>query len=48
MAAAFESGDNAEGDEEVTVRNTLERRLEWVCRAFYKFILPATSVSFFA
>jgi hypothetical protein len=47
-AAAFESGDDAEDDEEVTACSTLERGLEWVRRAFDKLILPATSVSFFA
>jgi hypothetical protein len=45
---AFESGDEAEDDEEVAARSTLERGLEWVHRAFYELILPATSVSFFA
>jgi hypothetical protein len=28
------------------VRNTLERGLNWACRAFDEMILPATSVSF--
>jgi hypothetical protein len=45
--AAFESGDNAEDDEEVAPRSTLERRLEWARRAFDELILPATSVGFF-
>jgi hypothetical protein len=46
-AAAFKSGDDAEDDEEVATLNTLERGLEWACRAFEELILPATSVSFF-
>jgi hypothetical protein len=46
-AAAFESGDDAEDDEEVTARSTLERGLEWARRTFDKLILPMTSVSFF-
>jgi hypothetical protein len=44
---AFESGDDAEDDKEIAVRNTLERGLKWARRAFYELILPATSVSFF-
>jgi hypothetical protein len=44
--AAFESGDDAEDDEEVAARSTLERGLEWAHRAFDELILPATSVSF--
>jgi hypothetical protein len=44
--AAFEAGDDAEDDEEVTTRNTLERGLAWARCAFDKLILSATSVSF--
>jgi hypothetical protein len=44
---AFESGDDAEDDEEVVARNTLERGLEWARCAFDELILPATSVIFF-
>jgi hypothetical protein len=47
-AAAFESSDDAEDDEEVATRGTLERVLEWAHRAFDELILPATSVSFVA
>jgi hypothetical protein len=47
-AAAFESDDDAEDDEKVVARGTLERGLEWACRAFDELILPATSVSFLA
>jgi hypothetical protein len=42
------AGDDTEDDNEVAARNTLERRLEWVRRAFDELILPATSVSFLA
>jgi hypothetical protein len=45
-AAVSESGDVSEDDEEVAMRNTLERGLYWARRAFDKLILPATSVSF--
>jgi hypothetical protein len=45
-AAAFEAGEDAKDDEEVAVRNTLERWLEWARRAFDELILPSTSVSF--
>jgi hypothetical protein len=44
-AATSESSDDAEDDEEVAARNTLERGLNWACRAFDELILPATSVS---
>jgi hypothetical protein len=44
-AAAFEFSDDAEDDEEVTARSTLERGLEWALCAFVELILPATSVS---
>jgi hypothetical protein len=44
-AATYESGNDAEDDEEVTTRNTLERKLNWARRAFDELILPATSVS---
>jgi hypothetical protein len=44
-AATSESGDDAEDDEEVVARNTLERRLNWERRAFDELILPTTSVS---
>jgi hypothetical protein len=44
--ATSESGDDAEDDEEVAARNTLERGLNWARRAFDELILPATSVSF--
>jgi hypothetical protein len=44
-AATSESGDDAEDDEEVAARNTLERRLNWERRAFDELILPTTSVS---
>jgi hypothetical protein len=44
--ATFKSGDDAEDDEEVAVRNTLERGLNWARRDFDEMILPATSVSF--
>jgi hypothetical protein len=47
-AAAFEFSDDTEDDEEVAVRSTLERGLEWARRAFDELILPATSVFFFA
>jgi hypothetical protein len=39
-------GDNSEDDEKVAARNTLERGLTWMHRAFDEVILPATSVSF--
>jgi hypothetical protein len=45
-AAAFESGDDTEDNEEVAARSTLERGLEWARRAFDELILPSTSVSF--
>jgi hypothetical protein len=45
-AATFEAGDDTEDDEEVAACNTLERGLEWACRAFDELILPSTSVSF--
>jgi hypothetical protein len=45
-AATSKSGDDTEDDEEVAARNTLERGLNWVHRAFDELILPATSVSF--
>jgi hypothetical protein len=44
-ATVFESGDDSEDDEEVAMRNTLERGMNWVRRAFDELILPATSVS---
>jgi hypothetical protein len=44
--AAFESGDDAEDDEEVVACNTLERELAWACRAFDELILLATLVRF--
>jgi hypothetical protein len=44
--ATSESGDDAEDDEKVAARNTLERGLNWARRAFDELILPATSVSF--
>jgi hypothetical protein len=47
-AAAFESGDDTEYDEEVTARSTLKRGLEWARHTFDELILPATSLSFFA
>jgi hypothetical protein len=47
-AAAFKAGNDAEDDEEVAARNTLEPRLEWARRAFDELILPTTSVSFLA
>jgi hypothetical protein len=37
---------DSEDDEEVAVRNTLERGMTWAHRAFDELILPATSVSF--
>jgi hypothetical protein len=46
-AATFEFGDDAEDDEEVAARNTLDRRLVWAHHTFDELILPATSVSFF-
>jgi hypothetical protein len=45
-AATFESGDDAEDDEEVAVCNTLERGLNRAHRTFNELILPVTSVSF--
>jgi hypothetical protein len=45
-AATSGSGDVSENDEEVVARNTLERGLNWACRAFDEIILPATLVSF--
>jgi chromosome segregation ATPase len=45
-ATAFESGDDAKDNEEVAVRNTLERELEWARHAFDKLILPTTLISF--
>jgi hypothetical protein len=42
------SGDDAEDDEEVATRNTLERGLNWAHHAFDEMILPTTSVSFLA
>jgi hypothetical protein len=47
-AAAFKAGDDAEDDDEVAARNTLECGLEWARRAFDMLILPTTSVSFLA
>jgi hypothetical protein len=47
-AAAFEFGDDAEDEEEVAARGTLERGLEWAHRTFDELILPATWVSFLA
>jgi hypothetical protein len=44
-AATSEPGGDAEDDEEVAAHNTLERELNWACRAFDELILPATSVS---
>jgi hypothetical protein len=44
--ATSESGDDAEDDEEVVARNSLECGLNWVRRAFDEMILPVTSVSF--
>jgi hypothetical protein len=44
-AATSGLGDDSEDDEEVAARNTLERGLNWVRRAFDELILPATSVS---
>jgi hypothetical protein len=44
-AAAFEAGDDTEGDEESATCNTLERGLTWACYAFDELILLATSVS---
>jgi hypothetical protein len=46
--AAFKAGDDAEDDDEVAARNTLECMLEWARRAFDMLILPTTSVSFLA
>jgi hypothetical protein len=43
--ATSEPGDDAEDDEEVAARNTLEHGLNWAHRAFDELILPATSVS---
>jgi hypothetical protein len=45
-AATSGPGDDTEDDEEVAARDTLERGLNWACRAFDELILPATSVSF--
>jgi hypothetical protein len=45
-AATFECGDDAEDDEEVAARNTLERGLNWARRAFDESILPTALVSF--
>jgi hypothetical protein len=45
-AASSGLGVDSEDDEEAAARNTLERGMTWVCRAFDEFILPATSVSF--
>jgi hypothetical protein len=45
-AATFECGDDAEDDEEVAARNTLERGLNWARRAFDEPILPTALVSF--
>jgi hypothetical protein len=45
-AATSGSGDDIEDGEEAAVRNTLERGLNWVHRAFDELILPATLVSF--
>jgi hypothetical protein len=45
-AATSGLGDDIEDDEEVATRNSMERGLSWVCRAFDELILPATSVSF--
>jgi hypothetical protein len=39
-------GDISEDDEKVAARNTLERGLTWMHRAFDEVILPVTSVSF--
>jgi hypothetical protein len=44
-AATFKSGDDAEDNEEVAARNTLECGLNWACRAFDELILPMNSVS---
>jgi hypothetical protein len=44
-ATVFGSGDDSEDDEEVAARNTLERGMNWACRAFDELNLPATSVS---
>jgi hypothetical protein len=45
-AATSGLGDDIEDDEEVATRNSMERGLSWVRRAFDELILPATSVSF--
>jgi hypothetical protein len=45
-AATSKSSNDAEDGEEAAARNTLERGLTWVRRAFDELILPATSVSF--
>jgi hypothetical protein len=39
-------GVDSEDDEEVAVRNTLERGLTWACRTIGELILSTTSVSF--
>jgi hypothetical protein len=45
-AATSGSGDDTEDDKEVAACNTLERGLNWACRAFDELILPTTLVSF--
>jgi hypothetical protein len=44
-AATSKSGDDAEDDEEVAARNTLERGLNWARCTFDEMILPVTLVS---
>jgi hypothetical protein len=46
--ATSECGDDAEDDEEVAARNTLECGLNWARCSFDELILPATLVNFFA
>jgi hypothetical protein len=45
-AASSELDTDSEDDEEVVVRNTMERGMTWARRAFDELILPATLVSF--
>jgi hypothetical protein len=44
-AAAFEAGNDTEGNEESAACNTIERGLTWARHVFDELILPTTPVS---